>query len=247
MKNFYLAISFIAFLSSCAFHSGNVSSGSIVDCPMKTIITGQASTSKFLGLGGLSKNALIVDAKQDLYRKISVKKNLKLTNFSVDFKTTYILFYSSTIATVSADLFDCSGTEDSSPNADSDNQSMIGGLLPGDSIIYEYNGFHKGLVSKHLSKERCAITFQYNNGRLKKQNVSQNVIFKITEHTSNKNYFGYDIGEKASVEVLNLKTNTKTVKPCTIIGLNENKLLISYNKEDGQERILSVDKSLIRQ
>lgn len=243
MKNFLFAFLFLGMLSSCAFHSGNVSSGSLVDCPMKTIVTGNASTRKFLGLGGLNKTALIVEAKQDLYRKITTKKDLKLTNFTVDFKTTYILFYSSTIATVSADLFDCGDTV----HVGSYSPPMIGGLLPGDSIIYEYNGFHKGFVSKHLSKERCAITFQYKNTRLKKQKVSQDVIYKITEHSSNKNYFGYNIGEQASVEVLNLKTNTKTIKPCTIIGLNENRLLISYIKEDGQDRVLSVDKSLIRQ
>ncbi|MBO9699561.1 MAG: hypothetical protein J7604_05080 [Sporocytophaga sp.] len=243
MKNFLLEFLFLGMLSSCAFHSGNVSSGSIVDCPMKTIVTGKASTRKFLGLGGLNKTALIVEAKQDLYRKITDKKDLKLTNFTVDFKTTYILFYSSTIATVSADLFDCGDTV----NVVSYNPPMIGGLLLGDSIIYEYNGFHKGLVTKHLSKERCAITFLYNNARLKKQKVSQDVIYKITEHSSNRNYFGYDIGEQASVEVLNLKTNTKTIKPCRIIGLNENRLLISYSKEDGLERVLSVDKSQIRQ
>lgn len=243
MKKFLIASLFLGMLSSCAFHSGNVSSGSIVDCPMKTIVTGKASTKKILGLGGLTKTALIVEAKQDLYKKITAKKDLKLTNFTVDFKTTYVLLYSSTIATVSADLFDCGDTANVSSYA----PPMIGGLLPGDSIIYEYNGFHKGFVTKHLSKERCAITFHYNNARLKKQKVSQDLIYKITEHSSNKTYFGYDIGEQASVEVLNLKTNTKTIKPCTIIGLNENRLLISYSKEDGQDRVLSIDKSLIRQ
>ncbi len=88
MRIFPLTIVSLAFLSSCAFHSGNVSSGSIVDCPLKTIVTGKASTKKFLGLGGLNKTALIVEAKQDLYRKITVKKDLKLTNFTVERNTT---------------------------------------------------------------------------------------------------------------------------------------------------------------
>jgi len=47
-----------------------------------------------------------------------------------------------------------------------------------------------------------------------------------------KSYFEYQAGEATSVEVLNLKNNSKAVKPCTTIGLDENRLLISYIKID---------------
>lgn len=243
MKFFYWTF-ISAILSSCAFHTGNISSGAVIDCPMKTIVTGQASTIKFFGLGGLNKNALILEAKKDLYKTHLSNKNIKLTNFSVDFKTSFILFYTSTIATVSADLYDCGAPTETyfEPEA----SPMINGLSAGDSIIYEYGRMYHGQINSISINNKCKISYKNSKGKEKSKTVDQQLIFKTSKHPDNKLYFGYKIGEEAHVDVVILKTNEKLVKPCTIIGLNHEKLLISYFKEDGQERILSIDKNQIR-
>lgn len=244
MNNTFWAIFFTATFSSCAFHSGNISSGSPVDCPMKGIVSGEASTYKLFGLGGLNKNALILEAKKDLYETHFYSKKVKLTNFSVDFKTTFLLIYSSTVATVSADLYECGTPETASQESFS--SPLINGYSEGDSIIYEFGRFFKGKINAISSDDKFLVSYQKSNGKMKQKKLDQKQIYKTTKHPDNIQYFGYKIGEEALIDVVILKSKEKVVKPCTIIGLNKSRLLISYLKEDGKERILSVEKELVR-
>jgi hypothetical protein len=233
-------------LSSCAFHSGNISSGPVIDCPMKDIVTGEASTVRLFGLiGGFDRNGLILEAKRDLYSKYKIGKNFRLTNFSVDFKTSFVLFYSVTKATVSADLHDCDTSVNSEHSADIN--PMIGGLCAGDSIIYEYGEFYKGQLKKHAGNGNYIITFQTLKGKIREKKVNPSLIYKTSVHTENKSYFGHNIGETVYVEVYVLASKTKVMKPCRIVGLNRDRLLISYIKDDGMERILSVEKNKIKE
>jgi hypothetical protein len=255
MKKIFLIILSAVLISSCAFHSGNISSGSTVDCPFKTIVTGTSYTDKIFGLGGLDKNALIVEAKQDLYNHYLSNKNIKLTNFSVDFKNTYILFYSKTKVTVSADLYDCSPASASLDTNVTDKEHiaktpLLEGWTVGDSIIYELEyaqeAYFKGKFEGLLKNNRCKIFYKSRYGQYLNRKIDLVNIYKITKHPENKNYFGYEIGEKGFVEVYQSSSKTKVLKQCTVVGLNKNRLLITYIKADGQERMLSVDKNLIK-
>jgi hypothetical protein len=117
MKNFKLNpviarsiqfLTLIVFLSSCAFHNGiTTSSASLTHNNFEVIgnVQGQAGTKKIFGIGGLSKDALVAEARQNL-----LKNNPKLddgeilANITVDFKTTWIIVVSETIVTVTADI-----------------------------------------------------------------------------------------------------------------------------------------------
>jgi len=253
MKKSFLIIISLIILSSCAFHTGNISSGSVVDCPYKYTVTGTSYTDRVFGLGGLDKNALILEAKQDLYNHYFTNNNIKLTNFTVDFKNTYILFYSKTKVTVSADLYDCSPITMSSDTNSTSNKinepaPLIDGWTVGDSIIYELetDSNYKGKLEGLLKNNKCKITYILPEGKNVNRKTDLVNIYKITNHPENKNYFGYEIGEKGSVEVYQSSTKTKVLKPCTIVGLNKNRLLITYVKADGQERLVSVNKKLFR-
>lgn len=246
MKSILLNASLAGILSSCAFHSGNVSSGSVIDCPLRYTAKGIAKTNKLFGIGGLERDALIVEAKQDLYTKFPYSKEIKLSNFAVDFKTSFIFFYSSTKVTVSADVFDCSATSGNNSIEKNSSATLSGGLKKGDSITFEYNGYHKGTYLQETTNGRYHIEYLQKNGARKQRKIDPDLVFKTSVDPSNINYYGFNIGDNAFIEVDNLKTKVKSKKSCKIIGINSTSAVISYIKDDGIERILTVNKLYLK-
>lgn len=233
--------------TSCAYHVGNVSTGSHIDCPMRYIATGTAQTHKVLGIGGINKEALIVEAKQELYQKFPYQKDVKLSNFSVDYQFTFWLLYSRTKVTVSADVYDCNvekqGIKDFRPE---DRSMAIGGFIKGDSLLYEFEGYHKGTFLKYAGNGKFEISYDAGNGKTKTTVADPDLIFKTSKDTYNVNYYGFELGETVNVTVKNSKTNTKTLKPCTIIGLNSKYAIVSYVKDSGETSISTVKKSVLK-
>ncbi|TSA31017.1 MAG: hypothetical protein D4R64_18890 [Porphyromonadaceae bacterium] len=66
--------------------------------------TGTAETTKVFGLGGLAKNALVFEAKNDLMMNYPLKEGQALANVTVDFKNSIIFFVIKQKVTVTADI-----------------------------------------------------------------------------------------------------------------------------------------------
>jgi hypothetical protein len=233
--------------SACSFHTGNISSGAHIDCPMIYIATGTASTTKILGIGGSSKDALIVEAKNDLYRKFPYKKGIKLSNFSVDYKNSYFLFVATTKVTVSADVHDCN----SIPGNDSIMNQIpaINGFRVGDSILYLYfNGEHETVINK-----ATLVSFGNNDkviikdaGIKKPFKRSIYNIYKATSSTENNYIFGFNIGEEVLVTFMNDESDIKSKKKCIIKGINNEKVIIEYLNSKNVVTTQVVEKQFIR-
>ena len=71
---------------------------------MVRMASGTASTTKIFGLGGLAKNALVLDAKKDLLQNSPLKEGQALANVTVDFKNSIIFFVITEKVTVTADI-----------------------------------------------------------------------------------------------------------------------------------------------
>lgn len=103
----------IVFMSSCAsvhngynsFATSTVLSQANFDYTQK-YITGTSTATYILGIGGMKRDALVNDAKQDLMKSISLKSNQALANVTVDFKLEYIFggIYVRMICTMNADV-----------------------------------------------------------------------------------------------------------------------------------------------
>ena len=247
MKKIISILSFAFLLSACSFHTGNISSGAHIDCPMIYIATGTASTTKILGIGGSSKDALIVEAKNDLYRKFPYKKGIKLSNFSVDYKNTYFLLFHTTVVTVSADVHDCN----SIPGNDSIMNQIpaINGFRVGDSILYLYfNGEHETVINK-----ATLVSFGNNDkviikdaGIKKPFKRSIYNIYKATSSTENNYIFGFNIGEEVVVTFMNNESNIKSKKKCIIKGINNEKVIIEYLNSKNVVTTQVLEKQFIR-
>ena len=230
--------------SSCVFHTGNVSSGSDIDCPIVYTAKGTSSTYKILGMGGFNNESLIIEAKKDLYQRFPYKKGIKLSNFSVDYRNTYFLIVAKTTLIVSADVFDCnnSNTNDEVTRFDGIDIANIKGFKLGDSIIYDEERVLGGIVFKHLINNKMMVSFDGS----KAKKVKYNQVYKATRSADNVSFFGFDTGDTAKVKVDNVKTGLSAMKKCVVLAINHDKAYVEYIKDDGQKRKVFVNKLVLK-
>jgi Family of unknown function (DUF6567) len=104
----FISVAIIVFIaSSCATHwgmmSGNASLASN-NFKMIKIASGSSTATKVFGLGGLGKDALVLDAKKNLMENNPLKDGQALANVTVDFKNSIIFFVMIEKVTVTADI-----------------------------------------------------------------------------------------------------------------------------------------------
>ena len=90
------AITIAIFISSCAaFHSGYMSNSAALSSAnfsyVKQNIKGKATATYVLGIGGLAKETLVDNAKQQMLASNPLKSNQTFANLTVNFKSSFYL------------------------------------------------------------------------------------------------------------------------------------------------------------
>ena len=105
------AITIAIFISSCAaVHSGYMSNsaalGSANFSYVRQNIKGEATATYIFGIGGLAKETLVDNAKQQMIASNPLKSNQTLANLTVNFKSSmyFGLIYKTVKCTVTADV-----------------------------------------------------------------------------------------------------------------------------------------------
>jgi hypothetical protein len=99
----YFALTLLA--GSCAFHTGNITTAPQgADFTHIDQAIGQSKTIKIFGLGGLRRDALVYEARQDLLQNRPLGENEAYANVAVDIKNSFVIIYSATKVTVTADV-----------------------------------------------------------------------------------------------------------------------------------------------
>lgn len=215
-------IIFSLLLTSCVFHSGNISTGAASDCPYRETVEGRAKTVKIFGIGGLQKDALIKEAKQKVYQANQAGKGVYFSNFAVDYKTTIIFFYWKTEAIVSADIFDCN------PAQLKEGTKLYFGLKQGDTVLYNFDGYVKGTIEE-IKPQKALISFKYRS-KSKTKEVKYSELFKSNHEEMNKQEFGFTIGD--IVKYKPTEEDFMKLDIATVTGLNKEKILIKYIRKD---------------
>lgn len=99
----------VLLLTSCAVHNGTYDSGvALTNNRFRVVGTaeGQAGTTYVLWIGGLGKDALVAEAKKNLYSRYPLTKGMILANVTVDFKQSFFFVAGATLVTVSGDVID---------------------------------------------------------------------------------------------------------------------------------------------
>ena len=127
MKNLTYFIVIGITLSSCSYHIGTIGggTGSITNNEFRTIdfAYGTSKTANILGIGGNKKDALVLEAKRNLYQNYGLKPNQVIGQTSVDIKRTVFFPVLTTKVTISAEIIDFSDdTIDTTQNQENKNQ-----------------------------------------------------------------------------------------------------------------------------
>jgi hypothetical protein len=147
MRNFLFLMFFIALLTSCAVYNGSINgSASLTQGNFRYInhISGKATTTYFLFIGGLSHNALVNEAREDMLKHNPLKENQALANITIDWKNSNILLFRR-ICTISADVIeftDKSSSKDLSTNQI--NNKSIGNKTNKNTKAIDSNHFNIG-------------------------------------------------------------------------------------------------------
>lgn len=106
LKILSVALSVFLF-SNCATHMGMMTGNASLSAnnfKIVKMINGTATTMKIFGLGGLGKDALVLEAKKNMLQNNPLKEGQALANVTVDFKNSFVLFVNTEKVTVTADL-----------------------------------------------------------------------------------------------------------------------------------------------
>jgi hypothetical protein len=232
MKRTILAITVICILSSCATHQGTMNISTIDNniIYQRTAI-GVSQSNRILGIGGGSRDALIYDAKRELFKNYPIQANESYMNFTLDIKNTKYILYAQTKITVKADIIKTTTDSNTQPFSDSfinqlgRNDFFKSELFEiGDTIIFDNS--KKGVIISFPKFEQAKILIISEQESLQSKDMS---IYDI--YTNNKDFKGYKIGEYFVIEE---EVSDKLIpKAWTIIATGENTLLIQSpdNKE----------------
>lgn len=109
LKLFVAAVIITFLISSCATHWGMMTGNASLSSnnfKIVKIATGNATTTKIFGIGGLGKDALVLSAKKDMLLKSPLKDGQVLANVTVDIKSSMVFFVMTQKATVTADIIE---------------------------------------------------------------------------------------------------------------------------------------------
>lgn len=235
MKRLLIIVSICILISSCATHNGTISS-SISNRYVRydDIAYGVSQSNSYFGIGGLSNDAMVLEAKRVLMNSRPLNINEGYANFSVDTKRIYFLFYCSTKVTVTADVVNFVPDTLSLPFSSQYRKKLLGSTYSnslfeiGDSIIELDN--EKGILLAYKNNAEIRILYKTPKDRFKTKFVFMNSIFSLS-----KNYKGYKIGDKYLYETI--EHGMTKQNEGEIIGLGMNMILIK--DKNGKNRLVN--------
>lgn len=236
MKQTILILTLVLLLTSCATHSGIMSgNASISDANFNIsgFAVGTSKTSHVFGIGGLAKDALILEAKRNLYTNYPLKKGQALANVTVDIKRSFFPFVATTKATITADVIDFNTSPVDSSFASFNkhfNKTFLSPYSPNQKVgINKDNHIVVAQVIEAKEKKSTILTRnKQGNYRLKK--INNKKLFEYKESSSSK----YKIGETVKFEY-----NDK-IYAGVIQGINDDIIIVYAYLSKTDKRMMNV-------
>jgi hypothetical protein len=215
-------------------------------CSYQSIAFGTTVKKQIFGRGGNSSDAMLFEAKRNLYRAFPLRKGEFYDNFVVDYKTTYYPFCTKTQVTVTADII----LENGSTNDELFSENYILSVNAGkitsvdhlklaDSVVY-LQGCNsiKGIIIDF--KDKAAIVLINNtSGNQVFIDAPTKKLFSIGSEDIEE-ICGFEAGQVLEISSSNAKKDETYVKE--IIGLRADKALISTTtKKSIKYKVVSIE------
>lgn len=235
MKLFTL-LGILVLTNSCAYHSGMIVSTTVNSGPSNLtyvdMAAGYSKASYFLGLGGLNKDALVNDAKRNLYSSYPLKSGESFDNLTLDVKKTIIGPYSKIETIVIADVvkrdsnFRISYQPGYSTWLNRKKMNGKNDLVQNEKILISVRNFSYSqarIIS--LNMNSATVFFMDENGSVKVKNILYNSIYKTEHLDSLESKTKLKIGSKVRISA---RDNTGLYKNFngTVIGMNKDDAMV---------------------
>jgi hypothetical protein len=195
----FLLLSVIFFTASCSFHRGSLTVSTCEFAVVHTdIAIGVSSTSKFLGIGGVSMDALIFEARKNMVKNHPLVADEQFNSVSVDIKNTYYLIGQKTKVTVVADVIVPKDSLSQSSysefylkksfdtNYNSDDLFSIG-----DSIVYNHTKSAELIGFTGRENPRAIVKYYSKKGNTRTKRLRLTKIFTVIP-----GYNGFKLGDR---------------------------------------------------
>ncbi len=234
----------LIFLSGCAFHSGMMTANPEYtqnNLELKELATAEANSVRFLGIGGLSKQALVLEAKKNLYQNYPLNQGQAYANISVDIRDLYLFIYHKTTITLSADIIG-----DVNEQSESDLQQLFEQMkvYSNPTRIFE--------VGDQVFKMRNNVPYKYNILKLDGRN---DIVLGVPSNSVKIKTTYQEIYHSQDDPMLEVRYNIgDTVLAFTymkwreaiITGLNEKKAIVEILDAPSEEKYFEVQFSAIK-
>jgi hypothetical protein len=178
-------------VSSCAFHSGTITSNTTEEPVVhKDIAVGVSEANVVLGIGGLSKNALISTARKNMILSRPLENDEQYNNIEVNIKRNYYLFGLKTKVVINADVIE---PKDSVTQASYSEEYLnqiktkdleVVMFSVGDSVYINNYNYQSGKILRFIksdSKSKIELSFIDPKGVAKTKVVNPNKVFIIKD------------------------------------------------------------------
>lgn len=227
MKPILWLTALLAFLllQSCAFHKGIMTSNvQLTDGNFRMVKTanGYAKATYILGIGGLKKNALVHNARKDMYLRYPLQPGQAFANISVDFKRAYFPLVGITSVYVTADVIEFGPQM---PVLENQRDTRFFAFKDRDEVIlFRHNTFLRGTLEFVGKSRRVRLvdggmepisTGRSGSGYVELSDYENLFLSGENVHISNSKF---QMGDRLSEDEYGVEG--------TVMGINENRLLL---------------------
>lgn len=235
----FLLIFFIGTLTtSCNYqYYGNITGNASLSDTNFTIVNlaiGQSYSWRVFGIGGYKKQALVMEAKKDLYARTQLKSGQALANVTVDFKHSYYLVCSKILVTVSADVVDFH------PNAEpisakTKSSTLIETPYKNGDSVYVYSNYNYTLgeiIETHTNK--ALVKYEVRPDKFKTKKISEDKIIYNDNRLSDTVNYDIQIGD--TIDFMSLGGYEQMERSGEVVGLNPKYIIVEYKFDENNKR-----------
>jgi hypothetical protein len=234
-----LVVGVVCLTSSCAVHSGMITSSQLgntkINYRYEDVAVGYAKAKYFLGIGGLKKDALLSDAKRNLYLSYPLKPNQVFQNITLDRKTTYLLPFSKVELILVADVIGLESGHEMRmgddylsilANSTVKSKDDLSNYEP--VLLLEKGKAYTGRVVS-INRRNATIFYVNDDGLIRVGNKTYTDIFKVSNVEALLAKAGVQLGEEWNFS-LNRSNSSSYILRGKVLGINNARLLIETQR-----------------
>lgn len=219
-----IAISYLLMTSCITYHHGAISSAAVSrTVKYQDIAIGVSQINKFWGFGGISKDALVLEARREMTKNRPLGAKEQYLNFTVDFKYTFWPIVSQTRVTMCADVVCFTNDSTGEVYSTKYKEKLLGKSLTnelfaiGDSVIF--NKTHEGVIISIEDVDIVRVLYKSRSDKNRTKRISINKIYATNKSFSTlspKTWYTYSSGinndQKNTAYIMGLGLKSLIVK-----------------------------------